>query len=109
MNRKLRIHHAKLNDDTYAQRHLIRRENFLAFDSQIALPHVHQYDLDVWLSAPKYPFAIVEFVTAGFEHFGENTVLIPQPAVSVLDDNLDFAHGLFLILKLDPGAWLIRS
>ena len=92
MDGKLGIHHAKLNDNAYAQGYFVGGENFLAFDGQIPLAHINQHNFNERFLSTEDAIAPGHFVTSGFQHLAEYAILVPQSAVSILDNNFDLFH-----------------
>ena len=77
--------------------HLVGREDLLALDRQVALADVHQDALD--RGRPLEPALLRrDLVPAGLQHLRELAVLVPQPPVRVLDDEL-------LALLGDGWSW----
>src|SRR5439155_8295119 len=109
MNGKFGVDHAELDDDADPQGYLIRGEDFLAFDGEIALAHIHEHELHQRTFLAEEALAPGDFVTAGFEDLGEHTIFIPESPVRILDDDLNFLHVSLTSSESDPGAGLIRS
>jgi len=101
---QLGIHNAELHDDAYAQCHLVGGENFLAFDREIPLAHVHQHNFNERTLAPKHALAVGNFVAAGFEYFPEHAVFVPEATVGVLDDDFDLFHAFLCLPKSIPRS-----
>jgi len=106
VQRELGVNDAELDDDAHAKGDLVGGEDFLAFDCKVALAQVHEIDFHAGFGRPENPAFERNLVTAGFKGFGQHTVLVPQPAMCVLDDNLEFgsAHGAAPVSDLVPRS-----
>ena len=70
-----RVGDPELDDDADSDRHLVRRQNLLPFDPQVALAHVHQDDLD--LRHPPEQARLGEDVVPRLQDARQDVVLIP--------------------------------
>src|SRR5208337_1208261 len=88
-----RIGHPELDDDADPDGHLIGRKDLLALDREVPLADVDQHCLHE-RAAEKSPVNVPgDHVPAGGEHLHQDSVLVQESAMCVLDDQLAPCHG----------------
>jgi hypothetical protein len=107
VHRRDRVDHLELGEDADPDRDLVGRQDLLALDGQLALSHVDNYDLHHGAASAKRALTVLrDLVPARLQHPSQPAVLIPQPTVGRLDD--DVLRHAFPPLGSRPGASPIR-
>src|SRR5258707_2324039 len=84
-----RVDHLELGEDAHPDRDLVGRQDLLTLDCQLAFPHVDNHDLHR-RAAPAKPAwtALWHVIPARLQHDRQPAVLVPQPTVRRLDDDV---------------------
>src|SRR5919202_1263811 len=77
----------ELDDDAHADGDLIRGQDLLTVDRQLALAHVDEHDLHPRAAAEQLCAARND-VAAGVQDANQHAVLVPEATVRVLDEDL---------------------